>query len=47
MNFYQQLQQLKKMGSLESVLKMIPGVASQMRNVQIEETPTGDSVFCG
>ncbi len=37
-DFYQQLQQLKKMGSLESILKMIPGVASQMRNVEIDES---------
>lgn len=37
-DFYQQLQQLKKMGSLESILKMIPGVSSQLRNVQIDES---------
>lgn len=37
-DFYQQLQQLKKMGSLESILKMIPGVSSQMRNVEIDES---------
>ncbi len=37
-DFYQQLQQLKKMGSLESILKMIPGVSSAMRNVDIDES---------
>ncbi len=37
-DFYQQLQQLKKMGSLESILKMIPGVSSQLRNVDIDES---------
>ncbi len=37
-DFYQQLQQLKKMGSLESILKMIPGVSSQLRNVEIDES---------
>ncbi len=37
-DFYQQLQQIKKMGSLESILKMIPGVSSQMRGVDIDES---------
>lgn len=37
-DFYQQLQQLKKMGSLESILKMIPGVSSAMRNVDVDES---------
>jgi signal recognition particle subunit SRP54 len=37
-DFYQQLQQLKKMGSLESILKMIPGVSSAIRDVQIDES---------
>lgn len=37
-DFYQQLQQIKKMGSLESIMKMIPGVSSAMRNTQIDES---------
>lgn len=37
-DFYQQLQQLKKMGSLESILRMIPGVSSAIRDVQIDES---------
>lgn len=36
-DFYQQLQQLKKMGSLESIMQMIPGVSSAMRGVQIDD----------
>ena len=36
-DFLDQLQQIKKMGSLESLLKMIPGVGRQLSNVQVDE----------
>ncbi|HHE55909.1 MAG TPA: signal recognition particle protein, partial [Caldithrix abyssi] len=36
-DFLDQLQQIKKMGSLESLLKMIPGVGSQLKNAQVNE----------
>jgi signal recognition particle subunit SRP54 len=36
-DFLDQLQQIKKMGSLESLLKMIPGVGRQLGNVQVDE----------
>ena len=36
-DFLDQLQQIKKMGSLESLLKMIPGVGSQLKNAQVDE----------
>lgn len=36
-DFLDQLQQIKKMGSLESILKMIPGVGSQLKNAQVDE----------
>lgn len=36
-DFLDQLQQLKKMGSIQSLLGMIPGVGAQMRNVQVDE----------
>jgi signal recognition particle subunit SRP54 len=36
-DFLNQLQQIKKMGSLESLLKMIPGVGRQMKNVTVDE----------
>lgn len=36
-DFYDQLQQIKKMGSLESLLKMIPGVGKQLGNVNVDE----------
>ncbi len=36
-DFLDQLQQIKKMGSLESLLRMIPGVGSQLKNVQVDE----------
>ena len=35
-DFYDQLQQIKKMGSLESILGMIPGIGSQMRNAKVD-----------
>ncbi len=36
-DFYEQLQQLKKMGPLESVLGMIPGVGKQLKGMQVDE----------
>ncbi|APF17568.1 signal recognition particle protein [Caldithrix abyssi DSM 13497] len=36
-DFLDQLQQIKKMGSLESILRMIPGVGSQLKNAQVDE----------
>lgn len=36
-DFRDQLQQIKKMGSLESLLKMIPGVGRQLGNVNVDE----------
>ncbi len=36
-DFLDQLQQIKKMGSLESLLKMIPGVGRQLKNTQVDE----------
>ena len=37
-DFKDQLQQIKKMGSLESLLKMIPGVGRQLQGVQVDES---------
>ncbi len=36
-DFYDQLQQIKKMGSLESLLSMIPGAGKQLKNAKIDE----------
>ncbi len=36
-DFYEQLQQLKKMGPLESLLGMIPGVGKALKGVEIDE----------
>jgi signal recognition particle subunit SRP54 len=36
-DFLDQLQQLKKMGSLQSLLGMIPGMGAQLKNVQVDE----------
>ena len=36
-DFLDQLQQLKKMGSLQNLLGMIPGMGQQLRNVQVDE----------
>ena len=36
-DFYAQLQQIKKMGPLEQVLGMIPGVGKQLKNVQVDD----------
>ncbi|MBD3298826.1 MAG: signal recognition particle protein [candidate division Zixibacteria bacterium] len=40
-DFYEQLQQLKKMGPLESVLGMIPGVGKQLKGMQVDERAQG------
>jgi len=37
-DFYDQLQQLKKMGPLESIIGMIPGVGKALKGVQIDES---------
>jgi signal recognition particle subunit SRP54 len=39
-DFYDQLQQIKKMGPLEQILGMIPGIGKQLKNV-----PIGDDAF--
>jgi signal recognition particle subunit SRP54 len=36
-DFYKQLQQIKKMGPLDSVLKMIPGVSKAMKGIEVDE----------
>ena len=36
-DFLQQLQQIKNMGSLGELLKMIPGVGSKLKNVELDE----------
>ncbi len=36
-DFYEQLQQIKKMGPLDQLLKMIPGVGKQLRGAQIDD----------
>lgn len=36
-DFREQLQQIKKMGSLDSLLKMIPGVGRQLGNANVDE----------
>jgi signal recognition particle subunit SRP54 len=36
-DFLDQLQQLKKMGSLQSLLGMIPGVGTKLKDVQVDE----------
>jgi signal recognition particle subunit SRP54 len=36
-DFLDQLQQVKKMGSLQSILKMIPGLPKEMRNADIDD----------
>ena len=37
-DFYDQLQQIKKMGPLESIIGMIPGVGKALKGVQIDES---------
>ncbi|HVJ47901.1 signal recognition particle protein [Desulfitobacterium sp.] len=39
-DFLDQMQQLKKMGPLSSILEMIPGVGKQLKDVQIDEKDT-------
>jgi len=36
-DFYDQLQQVKKMGSLESILSMIPGIGKSLKNLPIDD----------
>ncbi len=36
-DFYEQLQQIKKMGPLEHILEMIPGIGRQIRNVPFDD----------
>lgn len=40
-DFFDQLQQLKKMGPLDQLLNMIPGLGSQLRDVKIEDKQFG------
>ena len=40
-DFYDQLQQLKKMGPLESIVGMIPGIGKALKGVQIDESGMG------
>ena len=35
-DFQDQLQQIKKMGSLESILSMIPGIGGQLKNAKVD-----------
>ncbi len=36
-DFLEQMDQLEKMGGIEDLLTMMPGMSSQMKNVQIDE----------
>jgi signal recognition particle subunit SRP54 len=36
-DFLDQLQQVKKMGSIQSILKMIPGLPKEMRNAEVDD----------
>jgi len=40
-DFYDQVQQLKRMGPLESILGMIPGVGKALKGIQIDEKSMG------
>jgi len=40
-DFLQQMQQIKKMGSLGDIMKMIPGAGSKMKNIQMDESALG------
>lgn len=40
-DFLQQMQQIKKMGSLGDLMKMIPGVGSKMKNIQMDDSALG------
>ncbi|NIS38998.1 signal recognition particle protein, partial [Candidatus Saccharibacteria bacterium] len=36
-DFYDQLQQIKKMGPLDQLLGMVPGLGKQLKNVQVDD----------
>jgi signal recognition particle subunit SRP54 len=36
-DYLDQMQQMKKMGSLENILGMIPGIGAKLKNVQIDD----------
>ncbi len=36
-DFYEQLQQIKRMGPLDQLLGMIPGIGKQLKNVQVDD----------
>ncbi len=36
-DFYEQIQQIKKMGPLEQILGMIPGIGKQLKNVPVDD----------
>ena len=36
-DFYQQLQQLKRMGPLESILEMVPGMGKALKGLKIDQ----------
>lgn len=36
-DFYDQLQQIKKMGPMEQILGMIPGIGSQLKNAKVDD----------
>ncbi|MCU1489968.1 MAG: ffh [Acidimicrobiaceae bacterium] len=40
-DFLEQLQQMKKMGPLQSVLEMLPGMPKEVRNAEIDESQVG------
>jgi signal recognition particle subunit SRP54 len=40
-DFFDQLQQLKRMGPLDQLINMIPGIGSQLRGVKIEDNQFG------
>ena len=40
-DFYQQIQQIKKMGSLSSLLEMVPGMGKMIRGVDIDDKSFG------
>lgn len=40
-DFYEQLQAIKKMGPLDQLLGMIPGVGKQLKNVQLDDNAFG------
>ncbi|MDD2233459.1 MAG: signal recognition particle protein [Desulfitobacteriaceae bacterium] len=40
-DFLEQMQQIKKMGSLSSILEMLPGVGKSLKDIKIDEKDTG------